>query len=298
MPATLPGRGGAADFSSAEADLTSAMLEELGALRDAALAAGTVLLDHLGGLARIERKGGVELVTELDLRVEELIRDRLARLFPDDAVHAEEAGLEPGGSERTWYLDPLDGTTNYVHGHPFFAISLGLVDAEGLRLGLIHAPYLDELYTAARGEGAWRERPRAGAGAQRLRREPDRELTQALLATGFPYDRGGLLDRNLGYVRAFLRAQCHGLRRGGSAALDLAYTAAGVLDGFWELGLRPWDVAAGTLLAREAGCLVTDLAGRGSDLTWEEIVAAPPGLHARMLPVFAVGDRIASGREE
>jgi myo-inositol-1(or 4)-monophosphatase len=271
------------------------MRDELAAIREVALAAGDLLLSNLGRLDRVDRKGGTELVTELDLRAEELIRSHVERLFPDDTVHAEESGATAGRSGRTWYIDPLDGTTNYVHGHPFFAVSVGLVDDAGPRLGLVFAPYLDELYTGTRGGGATVERPRAGT-SRALKRRSDLEIEQALLATGFPYQRAALLDRNIEYVRRFLRARCHGVRRAGSAAIDLVHTAAGVLDGFWELGLRPWDVAGGTLIAREAGCLVTDLAGEPKDLTWEEILAAPPGLHERMRAVledFGVGE----GRE-
>jgi myo-inositol-1(or 4)-monophosphatase len=191
-----------------------------------------------------------------------------------------------GAGERTWYIDPLDGTTNFVHEHPFFAVSIGLGDGAGLRVGVVHAPYLDQLFAAVRGGGARFERPRHDLVRDLPRRGPVR-LDDALLATGFPYQRDSTVDRNVEYVRRFLRAGCHGVRRAGSAAIDLAHTAAGVLDGFWELKLRPWDVAAGTLIARETGCAVSDLAGVAADLQWEEILAAPPDLHRAMRAILA-----------
>jgi len=135
-------------------------------------------------------------------------------------------------------------------------------------------------------------------GEQReLTRRGPVSLDRALLATGFPYQRDATVDRNVEYVRRFLRAGCHGVRRGGSAAIDLAHTAAGVLDGFWELKLRPWDVAAGTLIARESGCIVSDLAGSEGVLHWEEILAAPPGLHPRMRAVLGGDEEAGVGSE-
>ncbi|MFO7652618.1 MAG: inositol monophosphatase family protein [Candidatus Krumholzibacteriia bacterium] len=259
--------------------------EEAQVARDLAVAAGSLLLENLGRLSHVERKSATELVTDLDRQVEERILAGLATAFPGDAIHAEESGDAAGDSGRTWYVDPLDGTTNYVHGHPFFSVSVAVADAGGLLAAVVHAPYLDQLFAAVRGEGAVAERPRNAEVRPLPARRPVR-LEDALLATGFPYRRDATVDRNVEYMRRFLRAGCHGVRRGGSAALDLAHTAAGVLDGFWEMRLRPWDVAAGTLLARETGCRVTDLSGRESMLQWDEILAAPPALHERMCAVL------------
>jgi len=282
------------DESAPDGFQGDAMLaEELGLARDLALRTGVLLLENLGHVGGVDRKCGTELVTDVDRRAEEAIVAGLARACPDDAIQAEESGESGGRSGRTWYVDPLDGTTNYVHGHPFFAVSIALADGEGLRLGVVHAPYLDQLFLAARGQGARLERPEH-AEIRALPRRGPVTIRDSLLGTGFPYQRDEVVDRNVEYVRRFLRAGCHGVRRAGSAAIDLAHTAAGVLDGFWELRLRPWDVAAGTLIAREAGCTVSDLAGLARDLQWEEVLAAPPDLHVAMRGIIA-GEPDAEG---
>lgn len=261
--------------------------EQLLRLRELVLVAGGVLLDRMGHIRRIEAKGATEFVTDVDRRVEELILQGLARDFPDDAVLAEESGAHSGGAGgRTWYIDPLDGTTNFAHGYPIFAVSAGCAGPHGLELGAVFLPYLDELYLAHRGGGAVLERPHHHTSVELEPRKPV-ELERALLATGFPYVRDGVVDRTLAAVGAFLRAPCHGIRRGGSAAADLAHVAAGRLDGYFELRLRPWDTAAGTLIAREAGVVVTDLAGVPVAVPDLGVVAAAPGLHARMLMVLA-----------
>ncbi len=259
--------------------------EELRLLRELVLPAGDLLLAAAGRVGHVDYKSATDMVTDLDRRVEEQIVDGLSRSFPRDAVLAEEGGDRSGVSGRTWFLDPLDGTTNFVHGYPFFAVSLGCAEGDSLQLAAVFAPYLDELYLAAAGGGAVLERPRAEQKFS-LRRRGKVKLESALLATGFPYVRDEIVGRNCDYLRRFLLAQCHGVRRGGSAAIDLCHVAAGKLDGYWEMGLRPWDVAAGSLLAREAGAVVTDFAGRGGLLNGETIVAAVPGLHPRMLALL------------
>jgi len=264
-------------------DPTSSQLSDL---RLIAQRAGDLLLQHLGAVTGLDRKAGTELVSDVDRRSEEVILQEVTARFPDDAIHAEEGGTSAGRSGRSWYIDPLDGTTNYVHGHPFFAVSIGVAEAEELILGVVYAPYLDQMYLASRGGGARLERPRAGESRE-LPRRVAVSVADSLLATGFPYGRDERVDRNVEFVRRFLRAGCHGIRRGGSAAIDLAHVAAGVLDGFWEMGLRPWDTAAGVLLARETGCRVTGMAGTEQWLHWEDILAAPATLHAAMLAVFA-----------
>ena len=265
--------------------MSEQLAEELHIMRAMAIAAGDLLLQNLGRLSGVDYKAANELVTDLDRRAEELLLKAVARHFPADTAVAEEGGKLAGNSGRTWYIDPLDGTTNYVHGHPFFSISLAVAESEKLVLGVVYAPYLDEMYLAGAGAGARLERPRLGLSRALPRRTAGR-LQNSLLATGFPYRRDELVDRNTEYLRRFLHADCHGVRRGGSAALDLAHLAAGVLDGYWEMRLRPWDVAAGTLLAREAGCTVTDLGGQDLWLSWEEIVAAVPDVHESMLAVL------------
>jgi myo-inositol-1(or 4)-monophosphatase len=262
---------------------------ELVAVRELARAAGGILMENLGDVGRIEQKAATEFVTDVDRMAEDMLLERLARLYPDDRVLAEESGArESAGAAtgRTWYVDPLDGTTNYAHGHPFFAVSIACADIDGLRVGAVYAPYIDELYLAERGRGAVLERPAAGGAGRRLGPLSAVPLERALLATGFPYLRDETVDLNTGLVRDFLKAPCHGIRRGGSAALDLAHVAAGTLDGFWEFHLRPWDSAAGTLIAREAGAVVTDVTGRGAAMHYENILAAAPGLHARMVALL------------
>lgn len=263
------------------------LAEQLARLRELVLAAGELALDSYGRAARVQAKSATEIVTDTDHRVEELLLAGLTRDFPDDHVLAEESGRRDGAAGgRTWYLDPLDGTTNFAHGYPFFAVSAGCAGPAGLELGAVHVPYLDELYLARRGGGAVLERPRHGERRPLAPRGPV-PLERALLATGFPYVRDAVVDRTLAAVGAFLKAPCHGIRRGGSAATDLVHVAAGKLDGYFELRLRPWDTAAGTLIAREAGVIVTDLAGAQVAVPDLGVVAAAPLLHARLLEILA-----------
>ena len=262
--------------------MTSSLSEELEVVRGLAVQAGAFLLDNFGQVGRIDHKGAVDLVTDVDRRSEERLLTELSRHFPDDTIEAEEGGAQQGRSGRIWYVDPLDGTTNFVHGYGHFAVSIACCDEKGPLLGAVHAPYLDELYLAARGQGARQMRPRGGGERPLLRREPV-IFTEALLATGFSYTRDERIDRVCEWVRRCLRNGCHGVRRAGSAAVDLAHVGAGRLDGYFELSLRPWDVAAGTLVCREAGCRVTNHAGVELPLVCESLVAAVPGLHAALL---------------
>ena len=259
---------------------------ELAAVRDLALQAGEILLDSLGKVERIEQKIATEFVTDVDQRVEDMLIEGLKRRFPGEAILAEESGDIQGRTDRTWYIDPLDGTTNFVHGYPFFSVSIACGDSAGLKYGVVFAPYLDELYLAEAGQGAMHERPGHGE-SRNMPRRGSVSLDRALLATGFPYVRDETVDRNTDLVRDFLKARCHGVRRGGSAAIDLVHVASGKLDGYWEWHLRPWDTAAGALVAREAGALVTDFTGRDISIPTEHVVAAAPGLHDRMRQFLA-----------
>ncbi|MGD9549055.1 MAG: inositol monophosphatase family protein [Candidatus Krumholzibacteriia bacterium] len=258
---------------------------ELATLRRLILPAGDLLLEGLDLAHTLERKQGTEFVTETDHRCEEFVLAGLAGEFPGDAVEAEESGAAAGDTGRIWYVDPLDGTTNFAHGYPFFCVSAGCVDEHGLVLGAVYAPYLDECYLAGRGLGARLIRPRHGLERELPRRIPV-ALDAALLATGFPYVRDDLVDRNTTLVADFLKAPCHGVRRGGSAAIDLCHVAAGKLDGYWEFRLRPWDTAAGTLIARECGVLVTDAAGGEAPVPSAGILAAAPRLHDQILGIL------------
>ncbi|MCP3915660.1 MAG: inositol monophosphatase [bacterium] len=243
---------------------------------DAAREAGEVLMAHLGRLdpARIARKSAArDLVTEADVASERLLVDRLRAEFPGHAIEAEEEVHDAAIDDRPrWFLDPLDGTVNFVHRLPCFAVSMGLWQGGTPLAAVVHAPFLRETFTAVRGSGAFLNDVRLGVSSTA-------ELSEAILATGFPYRRGELEHSNLENFGRFFY-DVRGLRRMGSAAIDLAYVAAGRLDGYWELHLSPHDVAAGGLLVLEAGGLVTDADGGGDWLRGGHIVAAGAGLHA------------------
>ena len=226
-----------------------------------------------------ERKGRIDLVTEHDRRSEALLLARIRERFPDHAVLAEESGPHAAASGVRWIVDPLDGTTNYAHNYPFFAVSVG-VEVDGApAAGAVYDPVRDELFAAAAGGGA-------SLNGARIAVSGIARLEDALLVTGFPYDVRDHPERHVPLFEAFLvRAQ--GLRRDGSAALNLCYLAMGRFDGFWEGGLAPWDMAAGSLIVREAGGVVTNYAGAPLDLAGRQICAANPALHPRLLEVIA-----------
>ena len=242
--------------------------------RAAALEAGAILMEHFGRLAAgdvgskdVER----DLVTSADLASERCLVGRLRAAFPEHAIEAEEEVRDPRDDERPrWFVDPLDGTTNFVHRLPAFAVSLGLVHRGVPEVGVVHVPRLGETFWAARGAGAFLD-------GQPLRVSDCARLAEAILATGFPYRRNELAHDNLANFARFF-PDVRGLRRMGAAAVDLAYTAAGRFDGFWELHLAPHDVAAGALLVREAGGSVTDADGGDDWLRGGHLVAAGPAL--------------------
>lgn len=235
----------------------------------AAEAGAGVLMGGYGRHPEARLKDRISLVTEYDLRSEAVVRKIIGRAYPEHLVVGEEEG--ESGSVRSgykWYIDPLDGTTNFVHGHPFFAVSIGLwgqdgQGREGPLVGVILAPALGELYWGRAGGGGYRRQTIPGRGLveTRLRVTDTANLGEAVLNTGFPYDiyeRGGEILHPFGRLVMAARA----VRRAGSAALDMAYVAAGLADAFWETGLKAWDVAAGLLLLKEAGGLATDYQGR------------------------------------
>jgi len=253
------------------------------ALRTARLA-GALLRDRARGAKRVEYKSGaVDLVTDTDRDAEALVVDHLRRAFPDHVIVAEEASSGttisgPTAEQYAWYLDPLDGTTNFAHAFPHFCVSLALARGTEPLLGVVYDPMRDELFAARRGAGATLN------GAP-IRVSDVDDLNRALLATGFPYDRRAHTDFYLSFVADFM--QCaQGIRRGGSAALDLCYVACGRFDGFWEWKLRPWDTAAGTLIVREAGGSVSDFRGDAFDLFGEQALASNGHLHAAMIRVL------------
>ena len=250
------------------------------ACAEAARRGGAVLRERWGLERTIELKGGIDLVTDADRASEVALLGFLRDRFPGADILAEESGASGAGAGGLrFFVDPLDGTTNYAHGVPHFAVNVGVSDARGLAAGATYDPLRDELFTAARGEGAT-------LGAARLRHSGRAELAGSLLVTGFPYDIHEHHDLPLRLFGAFVR-KARAVRRFGSAALDLAYVACGRFDGFWELGLKPWDLAPGILIAREAGAVVTDTEGGDAMLASGDVVAAPPALLGPMLAVIA-----------
>jgi len=244
---------------------------------DLAQASGQMLMGSLGKVKDIGHKGEIDLVTEADRRSEELIVGRLREAFPHHAIIAEESGGERD-AEYLWLIDPLDGTTNYAHGLPWFTVSIGLLKGEEPILGVIYNPPLDELFWVERGEGAW-------LNGEKIEVSSTPQLSQSLLATGFPYDIRESKVNNLDHFSHFsLRALA--IRRAGSAALDLAYLACGRFDGFWELKLHPWDMAAGALLVTEAGGIITDFKGSRFDPFGKEILASNGRIHNQMWAVL------------
>ncbi len=253
------------------------------AAEDAARIGGEIVRDGFGGAGRnVRSKAPGDWVSDVDTASEVAVRDALAESAPGVAFFGEE-----GGGERAplgWLVDPLDGTANFLHGLPAVGVSVALVEAGTPVVGVVHAPLLGDTYVATAGGGATRN----GEAI----RVSDRAPEQAIPATGFPFRRKDLVEQ---YLAAFaeVNAVVEDLRRVGAASLDLAWTAAGVFDGFFELALGPWDVAAGALLVREAGGVVTDWSGDPSAwLGSGNILAAPPAVHERLLQVLARGHRI------
>lgn len=242
----------------------------------AARAAGDVIVRHLDRLdtLTIEEKGRNDLVSEVDREAERRIIGVVHRAYPDHAVLAEESGAR-AGTEYEWVIDPLDGTKNYLHGLPHFAVSIAVRRGTRVDHGVVLDPVRNELFVASRGAGARLD-------DRRIRVAPRNNLDGALIGTGFPFREMDNLEAYLEMLRA-LMPRCGGVRRAGAAALDLAYVASGRLDGFWEFGLAPWDMAAGALLVREAGGLVSDPHGGEAFMDSGDIVAASPKVLRAML---------------
>lgn len=256
-------------------------VRELAAAVEAALAGGQVLLRHFGGDFQVSFKGELDLVTEADIESERTILAILKKRFPGAAVLAEEGGETEGeggapDGER-FVVDPLDGTTNFAHGYPIFAVSVGFEREGETVAGAVYDPLREELFTAEKGEGAFRN-------GKRLHVSPVGEIARALLITGFPYDLKLDLEASLALFNRFMGV-ARAIRRDGSAALDLAYVAAGRADGFWEEKLKPWDTAAGALLVSEAGGRVTDFRGAPYHPSLPYVLASNGTLHQAMQEV-------------
>ena len=253
-------------------------------MRRVAADAGALLRQGLRNPKKISYKGAVDLVTEYDTRAEDLIRESLTKTFPDSDFLAEESShLAPDNQKRfplRWIVDPLDGTTNFAHGHPIFAVSIGLQEGEHLVAGTVFIPQLEEMYSARTGGGAYcNDTPISVSSTA--------DLDTALLATGFPYDRRETEDDNTRELTRFIK-RTQGVRRCGAAAVDLALVARGACDGYWEPKLHPWDIAAGTVLVQEAGGRVTDYSGGRINLENGWIVSSNGRIHDEMLQV--IGD--------
>jgi len=258
-------------------------LEDLADLAErAARRGGGVVLS--GRARRAERKGAGDYVTEVDRASEAAVERMLSRATPGIPVRGEEGGGE--GGERYWLIDPLDGTTNFLHGFPAVGVSVALIEHGRPVVGAVHAPFLGETYVAVRGRGA---RMRRRGRPPLVLRVSDRRPHEAVVGTGFPFRRKEILPR---YLRMFAAAleRFEDLRRPGAASLDLAWVAAGVFDGFFELALAPWDVAAGGLLVEEAGGVVTDWGG-GPGYLSGDILAAPPVVHRSLLELARATER-------
>jgi len=246
----------------------------------AARAAGNLIVRHAERAADLEvtAKGMNDFVTAVDRQAEGVIIDTLRRAYPDHAILAEESG-ESGGGEHVWVIDPLDGTTNFLHGFPQYAVSIALKRRGRIEHAVVYDPLRGELFTASRGGGAQ-------LNERRMRVSRRQGLAGALLGTGFPFRSLEIIDPYLATFREFLERTA-GVRRAGSAALDLAWVAAGRLDGFWEFSLKEWDLAAGALLVEEAGGLVSTPGGGDGWLSSGNIVAANPRVLDAMLRVMA-----------
>jgi myo-inositol-1(or 4)-monophosphatase len=254
------------------------MTEPSAFVEEVAREAGAVLMSHFGKLTRVDKKGRRDLVTAADRDAEALVLRRIRAAYPGDAILSEESLSSQKMAPRLWVVDPLDGTTKFVHRLPHFAVSLAFYEGGHPVAGCVFNPLLDECYTAARGGGAFLNGSRITCSRQI-------ELSECLLTTGFHYKLEQLQDNNLQHF-IDLALQVRGVRRLGSAALDLCYTADGRYDGFWELHLAAWDVAAGVLIAQESGCLVTDFSGGDDWLFGGRVLAANPTLHGKDLLVL------------
>lgn len=241
-------------------------------------AAGRIQRAAFGTAHTVEHKGEIDLVTATDRRSEKAILDIISRACPGHGILAEESDPRTGDAEHLWVVDPLDGTTNFSRGFPYFCVSVALARAGQVIVAAVYQPLLDEMFTAIRGHGAF-------LNGSPLRVSGQARLDQAFLATGFPYDIRRSRRTNIDHFRNFA-TRCLAIRRAGAAALDLAYVAAGRFDGFWEIKLRPWDIAAASLLIEAAGGRVTSLAGRPWRLSVRDIVASNGRVHEEMLAVL------------
>ncbi|HMK52091.1 MAG TPA: inositol monophosphatase family protein [Thermodesulfobacteriota bacterium] len=249
----------------------------------AAKEAGRIQMHHFGHSHPVEYKGEFNPVTEVDRLCEQAVVRMILDAYPDHDILTEESPFKGKGSSWKWIIDPIDGTTNYLHGFPCFCVSIGLEVEGEVKLGVIYVPPLNELFHSEKGKGAF-------LNGRRITVSQVERLNRSLLCTGFPYDVHEHTDFYLRYFRQFI-SRSFAIRRPGSAAIDLSYLAAGRFDGFWEFKLHAWDVAAATLMITEAGGRVTDLQGRPHDIYSEEILASNGFIHEEMLQAIREIDK-------
>jgi myo-inositol-1(or 4)-monophosphatase len=248
----------------------------------AAYRSGRILKHHFGRLTHVDKKGAIDLVTAADLESEKTIIDTIREKFPDHTIIAEESGVAQRDGNTSWIIDPLDGTTNYVHGLAIFAVSIACAIDGRIVMGIVYNPLSGELFTALEGQGA-------KLSDHPIQATSTTQVSESLLVTGFPYvfenDSAALIKRFSNCLSA-----ARGIRRMGSAALDLCYVACGRFDGFWEENLNPWDTAAGMLIAREAGGMVTDFNAKPFQITHKQILATNGKIHQEMLALLTLKD--------
>lgn len=241
--------------------------------------AGSVLREGFGKNFQIEYKGSLtNLVTEYDKKSEKVIIDFVKKEFPTHTIIAEESGRHQSTSEFVWVIDPLDGTTNFAHGLPIFSVSIGVLNKNEVVAGVVYDVMSDTLFAAEKGSGSYQN-------SKKLSVSVNPNLAESLLVTGFPYDIPNNPNRAIEKFAAFLKSS-RAVRRLGSAAIDLCYVASGVFDGFWEVSLHPWDIAAGKLIVEEAGGLVTNFDGKKIDIFSKEILATNVKVHNQMLDIL------------
>lgn len=247
----------------------------------AAKEAGNFIVNQMQNVEQltIEEKGRNDYVSEIDKHAEKIIIDTIRKYYPQHSILAEESGAHKKESDFEWIIDPLDGTTNFLHGFPQFAVSIAVTEKGKLMHGVVYDPTRDELFSASRGSGA-------RLNNYRIRVSEQKTLQNALLATGIPYYDFEFADAYLACFKEFI-LKTAGIRRPGSAALDLAYVACGRVDGYWELKLKPWDIAAGALIVSEAGGLITDMVGGDKFLQSGNIIAANPKMLKAMAQVIS-----------
>lgn len=251
------------------------LIEILEIAKNSALIGNEILKNNYKKIQTISSKGRKgDLVTNVDLEVEKKIKQYLLEETPNISINAEESGKLNKSSDLTWCIDPLDGTTNYSHGYPFFGTSIGLVYKNKPILGAISVPYLNELYSACIGEGSF-------CNDNKLKVSTPVNLSDSLLVTGFSYDRFETEDNNYAEF-CYLTHKTRGVRRGGAAAVDLAFVAAGKVDGYWERGLEVWDLAAGAIIVKEAGGIISDYPSGEFNLSSGRILACSPTLEEEL----------------